>query len=336
MKQSIQTTILFFIAVAAPAVLPAQTSVGGVAYAQYVYQLEDTANHVNGFDVTRAYVNLLGKFSGGVSTRITADIYRQAGDNSLRYRLKYAFVGYAPAHSPFTFKIGQIQTPWIDFEEALWDYRMQGTVALDRNGYMSSSDFGAGVDGKWGNDRINASTALLNGEGYSGGTGDQRKDFGTRVSVRVRATDDSSRTGGLRVTGYAQIGKPTSGGIRQRFAGLVSYRSSRFTLAAELAATTDSVTATPVAETHGRVISVFGVYHLAGTKASAIARYDVVDPNTTAANDRLSRVIVGLSYQLSPNLRILADVDQLSYQGTPSAAQNAVRSQAAFRAQFAF
>src|SRR6266704_2495575 len=55
---------------------PPQVTVGGVVYTQYVYQLKDTVNHVNTFDITRAYVNVLGKFSGGVGTRVTADIYR--------------------------------------------------------------------------------------------------------------------------------------------------------------------------------------------------------------------------------------------------------------------
>src|SRR5206468_5216221 len=88
-----------------------QVTVGGVVYTQYVYQLKDTVNHVNTFDITRAYVNVLGKFSGGVGTRVTADIYRNA-DGSLGYRLKYAFATYTPQSSPLTYKIGMIHTPW--------------------------------------------------------------------------------------------------------------------------------------------------------------------------------------------------------------------------------
>src|ERR1041384_1931654 len=50
-----------------------QVTVSGVGYLQYVYQLKDTANHLNQFDVTRAYVNLIGKFAGGVGARVTLD-----------------------------------------------------------------------------------------------------------------------------------------------------------------------------------------------------------------------------------------------------------------------
>jgi len=39
---------------------PPQVTVGGVAYTQFVYQLKDTINHANNFDITRAYVNVIG------------------------------------------------------------------------------------------------------------------------------------------------------------------------------------------------------------------------------------------------------------------------------------
>lgn len=321
---------------AAQAAAPApQVTVSGIAYTQFVYQLADTAAHANSFDVTRAYLNALGKFSGGVATRLTADIYRQAGDNSLRYRLKYAFVAYTPQASPLTFKLGQIHTPWVDWEEALWDFRMQGTVALDRNGYLSSSDFGFGIDGKWNTDRVNFSAALINGENYNGGTGDQRKDLTARLSVRVMATNDSSRVGGLRVSGYGHLGKPTGGGIRDRALGMLSYRSRQLTLAAEYAVTRDS-SPTSTTVLRGRVISAYAVLRLPQSKAAVIGRFDSVDPNTGVPGDRQNRMIAGVSYQLSPNVRLLGDWDRLSYQTTPTPAQEALRSQALFQAQFAF
>ena len=144
-----------------------QVKVGGVVYAHYLYQLADEADGTNNFDIARAYINVLGSLPGGIATRVTGDIYRVA-DGSLAYRLKYAYGAYTPEGSPITLKLGQMQTPWIEFEEAMWDYRMQGTVALDRNAYMSSSDFGAGLDGMWGEERISAQFGVYNGEANSG------------------------------------------------------------------------------------------------------------------------------------------------------------------------
>jgi len=297
---------------AAPAPAP-QVAVSGIAYAQFSYQAAPLP--LNSFDVKRAYVNVIGRFSGGVTTRVTADIFTNA-DSSRAFRIKYAYVAYTPAGSALIVKLGEIHTPWLDWEETLWDYRMQGSMALERGGYATSSDFGAGVDGKWGPDRINAQVTLVNGEGYSKGTGDFRKDAMARVSVRLHDTDDSSRVGGLRLTGFVQIGKPTTGGRRNRFLGMVSYRSSRFTLAAEVASTADSLTAG--AAVPGRVISGFGVYHVPGrgSKAALIGRVDITDVNTGAANDKQTRIIGGASYQLSPNLRLLADLERLKFEAT--------------------
>lgn len=319
-----------------------QITVSGVGYAQYGYQLKDTANHNNNFDVTRAYINLIGRFAGGVGVRVTADISRPPAvttDNSLRYRLKYAYATYTPANSALTFKLGMIHTPWLDWEEALWDYRMQGQMALERGGYLTSSDLGAGVDGKWGPDKVNMQVTFVNGEGYGGGVGDQRKDIEARASVRLLDTNDSSRVGGLRLTGYAHYGKPTGGGTRQRYIGMVSYRSKQVTLAGEYAITKDSVAAGALLD--GQVVSGYGVFHFPSSKASVIARVDFAKPNkngvSTAPGFSSTRFIGGVSYQVNPNLRALADVDYLSYKnGSPSPAAEASRAQALFQIQFTF
>ena len=316
---------------------PPQVTVSGVVYGQYLYQLKDSlgAGDQNQFSIQRAYINVVGKFSGGLQTRVTGDL-QPSGSGNQMLRLKYAFAAWTPAGSDLTYKLGLLHTPWLDWEEALWDYRMQGTMALDRNGYATAADFGAGIDGKWQDDQVNGQLTVVNGEGYSGGTGDNRKDVMARVSVRLVKTDDNSRVGGLRLTGYAGVGKPTSGGTRNRFLGMLSYRSKQFTLAAEYAATKDTVTVTPVPETTGRVISAFGVYHVQSSGVALIARVDVVDPNTSVSGDRQTRVIGGISYQVTPNLRVLADVDNLSYETTPTGLQDATRSRGLFQMQFTF
>lgn len=345
--RSVSTGLRGF-AVASALVLPSalyaqgqtQVVVSGVGYMQYAYQLKDTANHVNNFDVTRAYVNLIGKFAGGVGARVTLDVNRPAGDNSLRYRLKYAFATYTPTGSALTYKLGLIHTPWVDYEEGLWDYRMQGPIALDRNGYLTSSDFGVGVDGKWNSDAVNMQVTFVNGEGYSGGPGDQRKDLEGRVSFRLLKTDDMGSRGGLRLTGYAGYGKPTGGGKRQRYVGMASYKSNMVTLAGEFAITKDSSTTTTTT-LDGQVASVFGVLHVPSSKVALIARVDYVKPNkngtSTTPGFTNTRFIGGVSYQLSPNLRLLADIDMLSYKnGSPSPAAEATRSTALFQTQITF
>src|SRR2546426_12208989 len=112
-------------------------------------------------------------------------------------------------------------------------------MAMYRDGCLPATAVGCALDGSWNNDKVNFAFDVVKGEGYHGGFGDGRKDFQGRLSVRVMDTDDSSRVGGLRVTAYAGAGKPTGGGTRNRFLGMVSYRSKQYTLAAEAEATRD-------------------------------------------------------------------------------------------------
>jgi len=231
-----------------------------------------------------------------------------------------------------------IHTPWIDWEETLWDYRMQGAIAVDRNGYMTSADFGAGIDGKGKDDVVNGQFTVVNGEGYSGGTGDKRKDVQGRLSVRLLKTDDNSRVGGLRVSGYFGVGKVTGGGDRNRYLGMVSYKSKMVTLAAEYVSTKDTVS--PVtgggSNATGQVISVFGTLKLPKSGVGLIARVDIVDPNTDTPTNKQTRYIGGISYQVSPNLRVLADVDHLDYEATPTLTQDAQRSRALFQIELKY
>ena len=200
-------------------------TVGGVVYAQYLYQLKDTANHVNNFDITRSYINVIGKFPSGLATRVTADIYRNT-DASLAFRLKYAYAAFTPEGSALTFKLGEIHTPWLDWEEALWDYRMQGQMAMERGGYLSSSDFGAGVDGNWKKDFVNMQVGIYNGENYNHGARRPAQGrHGPRVGAAARRPMTAPAWAASGLTGYGQVGKPTGGGIRDRWIGMLSYRS---------------------------------------------------------------------------------------------------------------
>jgi hypothetical protein len=310
-------------ALGAQAAQAPQVSVTGVVYTHWQYT--DAVVHTNTFDMTRAYVNVLGRFSNGINTRVTLDILPSAAGNQ-NYRLKYAYAAWTPARSSLTYKLGMIHTPFVDWEEELWDYRMQGTIAVDRTGAMSAADIGVGVDGHWKGEQVNAQVAIVNGEFYSGGTGDFRKDLEGRVSVRLQPTNDASRVGGLRATGYLGIGKVTGTGVdRNRYLGMLSYKTRQYTVAGEFVSLKNAAIT-------GSIISAFGVYHMPPpSKIAAIARVDIVDPNTNVANNKTTRIIAGASYQLSPNVRLLADLDRLSFESgtTPT-------NQFLFQAQFVF
>ena len=324
----------------APAPAPTPLTVSGVMFGQYAYALRNPAGtgHQNNFDITRAYLNFLGKWSGGVGGRVTADVYRNA-DGSLAFRLKYGFASYNPRGGPLTYKLGMLQTPFVEYDENLWDYRMQGQDPTDRAGYLSSSDIGMAVDGSWSGDKVTMSSGVYNGEFYSKAPGDKHKDVAARVSVRLAPSDEGGRFGGFRLTGFTLLGKPNGGGTRQRFLGQASYRSKRVTVGAFLMSTRDRTDTGTVAlpTVSGRVASVLAVVRFPASKLAAIGRVDIHDRNTALPNDRLTRLIAGLSYQLNPNLRVLGDFEHTSYQGgAPTPALDAARSQALFQIQLVF
>src|SRR6266516_585367 len=190
---------------------------------------------------------------------------------------------------------------------------------------------GAHADGKWGSDKVNFQLTVVNGRFYSKPGNTEGKDIQARVSVRVLDTDDSSRVGGLRITGYAGYGRAPTGD-RNRYIGMVSYRSKQITLAGEAAATQDG----QLGATNGHVYSAFGVYKFPQTKAAVIARVDVTHKQSGAV-DKQTRFIGGVSYQLTPNWRLLGDWDYANYQTDAlNTANYATRSQALFQTQFTF
>ena len=300
-----------------------QVSVTGVIYTQYQYS-DAPIPAKSTFDMTRAYVNVLGRFSNGITTRLTTDVLPNGVGGNYVMRLKYAFAAWTPTGSSLTYKLGMIQTPFVDYEETLWDYRMQGTIAVDRYGAMTSSDAGFGVDGHWNGERVNAQFALVNGEGYANGIGDFRKDVEARVSFRLKPTDDNSRVGGLRATGYVGIGKvTTTGADRNRYLGQLSYRTTEYTIAGEYVSRKD-------AGVTGSIISAFGVYHFDRSKVALIGRVDIVDPDNNVASNNTTRIIGGASYQLSPNVRMLADIDRVKASGGTAINQFLIQAQFVF------
>jgi len=314
----------------------AQTvTVGGLGYLQYRYQFSDTTSNTSAFSVTRAYINVVGNMGGGLTARITPDLYTDP-NGSIPIRIKYAYAAYRPGTFPLTFKMGVIHTPWLDWAEGVYEYRMQGTMAVERGQYITSADLGFGVDGAWSDQMVNMQVGVYNGEGYKGGEGDAGKDVMGRVSVRLLSTDVAGSRGGLRLTAYGQYGRPTDGGTRSRLIGMLSYKAKRFTVAAEGALTRDSTAASAAMLLKGRVLSGFGIYHIGDTKASLVARMDFTDPDTDTADDRQTRFIGGVSYQLHPNLLLFANVDHVDFQATPTPEQKATQTQGLFQAQFTF
>lgn len=331
----------------APA-LKAQTTLDALVYAHFRYGLAADSSYTpaanqNNFDVSRVHLTVRNQSAGGISTRVTIDVDgRAAASNQLSMRLKFAYVAWHPEGSALTWTFGVQPTPLVGFVEDLWGYRMQGPIAVDRYRYQASSDFGFTLGGAFQEQRMNFDVGVFNGETYAGAPGDNRKDLAGRVSYRLAATDDASRSGGLRLTAFGSLGSPTDGGTRNRGYGMLSYQTKLYTLAAEYMTSTDSTAAST--ETKGSLLSVFGVYQRPESKVGFMARVDRLDPNTSVtpatpnpASSVQTRLIAGVSYLLAKNVRILVDADVASLGGgTASNAFQAANRSIFFHTEFKF
>ena len=172
----------------------------GVIYPQFRYTSDNATKTANGgnatskFDVERVYLTFRMPAGDDGSIRVTTDIFNNAAACASCYagwtvRLKYGYFNYNFLHDiggkkgfNAAARIGMLHTVIVDHEEGFFP-RWISQVALERNGFFSSSDVGvAGVltlPGKWGE----AYATITNGGGYGAVEADPFKDASARLSL---------------------------------------------------------------------------------------------------------------------------------------------------------
>ncbi|OAQ20211.1 hypothetical protein [Thermosulfurimonas dismutans] len=168
------------------------------------------------FAITRAYFNFKKKITPWLSFRFTPDLH---GGNADDYdlRIKYAYAEFKlPNLGFFTdlkMEVGQGHFPWLDFEEHMNPYRMQGTMAREFFGTFNSADRGISLagylGGKLDKSYVNRLTvhypvfdhyagkygsfwfSYMNGSGYHGRETNENKGFEGRITLRPFGTRTS-------------------------------------------------------------------------------------------------------------------------------------------------
>lgn len=105
------------------------------------------------FSLTRGYINIKKDITPWLSFRITPDI--KAGNvDTNDLRLKYAYALFKFPNLGFLTDIisefGLGHFPWLDFEETINPYRMQGYMAREFVGTFNSADRGFSIAGNFG------------------------------------------------------------------------------------------------------------------------------------------------------------------------------------------
>ena len=303
---------------------------GVTIYADYTYQdapqIADADKNLvslSSFEVRRAYINVTGNISDWVSYRVTPDVGARLAttgastnqDGSLEFRLKYAFgqVNFDKVATHGTWvRIGQQQTPFVDFVEGIYRYRFQGTIFEEREGYLSSSDVGFSGRLVLPNDFGEIHAGYYNGDTYSKAEVNDQKAFQIRGTLRPFPKANVLK--GLRLTAFYDHDSPIKNGARDRFIAMGTFEHKYLNLGVDYLDARDQSSPTK-AEVKSNGWTVWATPR---TKAGfeGLFRYDHLKPNTTVAAVK-SRILGGISYWLKVKAplaaAILVDYEKVNY-----------------------
>ena len=271
--------------------------VGVLSYVQYDAELKNRQGF-NAFDLTRGYVNINGQLSKNVRFRFTPDV-RRVTDSSLAgtlvLRVKYAFVELDNVKSPRSWvRFGAHQTPWLDFEESINRYRVQGTMFSEREGLIpGSSDFGVGYFtplGKY----VDLQTGVYNGEGYAQTDVNKYKSVQARLTLRPLAGRGIAN--GFRLSGFYNAGWYAAN--RPRNLGIVmgSFEHTNLVATLQYLKATDNPNAVTPRDIDRNGTSGFVEIRQGPKGWAALARVDILDPDESFADNSQRRVIAGGAY----------------------------------------
>ncbi len=312
-------------------------NVGGTIFADYTYIQEPTQTdaagnqiHFNGFNVTRAYINVTGQINHLIQFRITPDVVRVAVPASgpiagvtgtLVYRLKYAYGQLN--FSDFTtkgswFRIGLQQTPYVDFEEGIYRYRFAGPILIDREAFLTSSDLGASVHWNAPENFGDIHAGVYNGDGYTSPQINNELSFQVRGTLRPLPMIPIIK--GLRLTGFYDHDEYLKNAIKERVIGLLTFENPYINFGAQYEKSRDQTTSggTIVAENG---YSIWATPRLPDCGLEALIRWDRVTPND-AKPDRKQRLIAGPAYWFPVTkagiaTAVMLKFEQTRYMGAP-------------------
>jgi hypothetical protein len=122
------------------------THISGQYYMSYNY---NDQTELQQFSLKRGYFTIHTKLNNVFSIRYTQDITldKEGSDaGNIELKIKYLYLQTKLDEIEFLktcyIQVGMVPRPWITFDQNINDYRVQGTMFLERNLFLSSADFG--------------------------------------------------------------------------------------------------------------------------------------------------------------------------------------------------
>ncbi len=299
-----------------------------------------------GINMDRAYLTLKKQAYGILSMRMTVDTYED--DDGLELRFKYFYgsldIGNWSVFTDNEFEFGMVHTPFLDFEQAINRYRVQGKMYAERAKLSKSADLGLTWFGYFGGEMpdtykkkvknkkyagLYGSYALgvYNGAGYNGINQNQSVAFQGRLTARplpfvipgLQFTYATIYGEGNAPIPY-EISEAEDFADWQNHYIMASYESSMLTLTTQytfgkgnmegdnFSILSDTLTIRDFRTEDFAGASVFAELKLTD-KISLMGRYDYFDHNTDKSDDISRRIIGGVAYSFDSYNMLLLDVE---------------------------
>ena len=300
-------------------------AVGATIFTDYTYTQAPQTHDADGnlinpsaFNLQRGYINIVGNLSHIVAFRITPEVVRDTDltgplGGALILRVKYAYAQFKlddwlPKGSSAT--LGIQSTPLVDYEEAIYRYRFQGTTFTEREGFSSPADAGASFHLTFPSNYGDVHVGVFNGEGYTKPDPNDQKALETRGTLRPFAAAGPIMRG-LRVTGFYVRDHYVKGAERTRAVGQVTFESTYLNCGF------DAIDAKDQPSINATDIEAKGWSFWATPKSTigweGLLRYDHTKPDLRSPTQVRTRLIAGVAYwfphQGSVSSALLFDYD---------------------------
>lgn len=310
--------------------------ISGQYFMGYYY---DTEKAVQNFTLRRGYFGIKTKLNQTFSIRYTQDITldKEGGDaGNVEIRLKYLYLKAKLDAIPFLkhsyMELGMVHRPWLELEQHINQFRVQGQMYVEKYDIIGSADFGLTYVGYLGGEmdgeyqkKINSKEAgkygsfaigVFNGGGYHAIEQNNNKTFESRLTLRPFP----NLLPGIQLShgfayGLGNVAENIPDFVMNVF--MLSTESIYHKATAQYYFGRGNDAGTLVDDigmaAEARGYSFFGEGYIPKTKFSLFGRYDVFKVQQQTGGD-VNTIIGGVAYRFLKN-KVLLDFQRSDYSG---------------------